>query len=122
VSEQIQNLSVSLQEQNRGSTLIVNAAEKVRELSHQVKIATNEQSDGSRRIAGASTRVAGQARRSAKATKTQRAGSEHIIESIERVHKTTIALRDSSASLDRAIKSLGTEAAMLLEEMQKFDI
>jgi methyl-accepting chemotaxis protein len=122
VSEQTENISVALQEQNRGSTLIVNAAEKVRELSHQVKTATNEQSDGSRRIAETSTSVAGQARQIAEATKTQREGSEHIVESIERVHKTTIALRDSSGSLDQAIKSLGTEAAMLLEEMQKFDI
>ena len=31
-------------------------------------------------------------------------------------------LRDSSASLDRAIESLGTEAATLLDEMEKFDI
>jgi len=122
VSEQTENISAALQEQDRGSALIVNAAEKVKELSSRVKTATNEQSEGSRRIAEASTSVAGQARQIAEATKKQREGSGHIVESIERVHTTTMALRDSSASLDRAIESLGTEAATLLDEMEKFDI
>jgi methyl-accepting chemotaxis protein len=122
VSEQTETISIILQEQNRGSTRIVNAAEKVRELSQHVKTETNEQSDGSHRIAEASTSVTGLARQIAHATKTQREKSEHIVGSIEKVHNTTIALRDSSGSLDQAIKSLGTEAAMLLKEMQKFDI
>jgi methyl-accepting chemotaxis protein len=122
VSEQTEKISISLQEQDRGSTFIVSAAEKVRKLSHQVRTATNEQSDGSDRIAEESTSVTSQARQIAQATKIQREKSEHIVESVEKVHMTAISLRDSSASLDQSIKSLGTEAAMLLEEMEKFDI
>jgi methyl-accepting chemotaxis protein len=122
VSEQTENISIALQEQNRGSSRIVKAAEKVRELSQLVKTATNEQSDGARRIAEAATSVAGQAGQIAGSTKTQRERSEHIIDSIERVRRTTTVLRDSSASLDQAIKSLGTESTLLLEEMEKFEI
>jgi methyl-accepting chemotaxis protein len=122
VSEQTEKISSVLKEQNKGSTRIINAADKVRELSQQVKAETNEQSGGSRRIAEVSTSVTGQAKQIAEATKTQREMSGHIVGSIEKVHKTTVALRDSSASLDQAIRSLGTEASMLLEEMGKFDI
>lgn len=122
VSEQTEKISGALQEQTRGSAYILKAAEKVRTLSHEVKTATNEQSEGSRRISETSSDVAAQAGQIAEATMTQREKSEHIVESIERVRETTSALSDSSASLDEAIKSLGSEAATLLEEMRKFDI
>jgi hypothetical protein len=49
VPEQTEKTSIVLQEQNRGSTCIANAAEKVRELSQHVKMETNEQSDGNHR-------------------------------------------------------------------------
>jgi methyl-accepting chemotaxis protein len=122
VSEQTERISMTLQEQDRGSAFIVNAAEKVKELSHQVKTATNEQRDGSQRIAEESTSITAQAKQIAQATRTQREKSEHIVESIDRVHKTTAALRDSSASLDQAIESLGTEAAVLAEELERFEL
>ncbi len=120
MTEQIESISHALQEQGKGSTFIIEAAERVKDLSAQLKVATTEQKGVSRQIAEATDNVSKQASQIAHAMENQKNNSKEIVGSMQQIQNTTNTLISSSQNMNAVISSLKAEAMNLLMELQKF--
>lgn len=120
--EQTENIAHAMQEQGKGSRYILEATEKVKDLSGQVNNATREQKEGSRLITKVIENVTYQASQIAVATGRQKEESEKILQSMDKINKETGKLVGSSEDMNAVITSLKTEAMKLQAELQKFKI
>jgi methyl-accepting chemotaxis protein len=78
ISAQLERIAGALQEQRKGSERIVQASERMRDITLQVKSATQEQTTGSRSIANAVESVTVQASQVARSTSEQSLGAQQI--------------------------------------------
>ncbi len=121
VSKQVENISIALQEQDRGSRFIIEATEKVKDSSRNVKLAIGEQKSGTMQIASAAENVTEKAEQIAKAASVQKEKSAEIVQSMEKIQTTTRTLSDSSAKMSSSIYSLQEESQRLLQELKRFE-
>jgi methyl-accepting chemotaxis protein len=122
MTEQTENISLAIQEQNRGSKFIMDATEKVKDLSRQVKIATSEQKDSSKQIANTIESVSNQASQIADATGKQKENSAEMVGSVKKYSDTIDRLIKSSNDMNTVIRNLKEEAQTLIQEIQRFKV
>lgn len=122
MTDQIEKISAALQEQGKGSTFIIEAAERVKDLSAHLKTATVEQKGVSRQIAEATDNVSKQASQIAGAMGNQKSNSDEIVNSMKKIQSATGTLISSSQSMNSVISSLKDEALNLLMELKKFKV
>jgi methyl-accepting chemotaxis protein len=96
------------------------AIEKVKTGSHEVKAATAEQVDSSRRISAVSENVSTQAAQIASSLGNQKQKSDDITAFTGRIQKTTADLVASAEDMNRSIHSLKGDAQTLMGELSKF--
>ena len=89
IASQIEQIARAMQEQRRGSERIALAAERMRDITRQVKTATQEQTTGGRQIAGAVESVKEQAAQIARSTAEQNVGAQHIAGAVGKIQKIT---------------------------------
>ena len=104
----------------RGEYTIVQAAERMRDITRQVRSATQEQTTGSRLIANAVESVTAQASQVARSTAKQSLGTQQISEAIDRIQKITKETVDVSIEMDMAVKALKQKADALQSELEGF--
>jgi methyl-accepting chemotaxis protein len=119
-AKQIEKISTTTKEQTTGSRLIMEAIERVKTGSHEVKAATAEQADSSRRIAAVSENVSRQAAQIASAIGSQKQKSDDIVQFTDRIQKTTADLVASAGEMNKSIQSLSSDARTLTNELSKF--
>ncbi|MGD1074820.1 MAG: methyl-accepting chemotaxis protein [Thermodesulfovibrionales bacterium] len=122
MSQQVENISLALQEQGRGSRFIIEASEKVKDSSSNVKRALGEQRSGTKQISKAAENITEKADQIAKATGKQKQRGTEIVQCMDRVQTTTGTLIDSSEEMNSAINSLQEEARRLLQELKRFEV
>jgi methyl-accepting chemotaxis protein len=119
---QTENISRAIKEQSKGSRLIIESTEKIKDIAHQVKTSTAEQRSGSKQIAGVIENVTQQASQIANATAQQKEKSLDIVQSVEMIRNVTDDLTGSANSMNSVITSLKEEAENLLAELEKFKV
>src|SRR3989304_5227711 len=82
---QFSRLRQANQEQSKGSEQIREAAERMRDLTRQVRLSTEEQAKGSKQITQAVEHVTDRVQHIATAVREQRKGSEIIMNSAEEI-------------------------------------
>jgi hypothetical protein len=97
---QTENISRAIKEQNKGSQLIIESTERIKDISYQVKTSTAEQRSGSKQIAGVIENVTQQASQIANATAQQKEKSLDIVQSVELIRSTTNNLTGSAHSMN----------------------
>jgi methyl-accepting chemotaxis protein len=122
MAKQVENISLALKEQNKGSIFIIEQTEKMREISGHVRTAIEEQRDGSRQIVVSIEDVANQADRIAQATGIQKQKSSEMVQSMDKIQGTTGNLLHSSNEMNAIINALKEDAQNLLSELQKFKV
>jgi len=111
-----------LQEQRKGSERIVQAAERMRDITQQVKSATQEQTTGSRSIADAVMSVTSQTAQVARSTAEQSLGAQQISDAISRIQKITGDTVDVSIEMDTAVTVFKQNADVLNGELDGFKL
>jgi methyl-accepting chemotaxis protein len=111
-----------MQEQRRGSERIVQAAEKMRDITRHVNAATQEQAKGGKQIATAVESVTAQAGQVARSTSEQNQGAQLINDAVVRIQKITQENVDVSIEMDIAVQTLKERADALAAELSKFKI
>ncbi len=99
---------------------IVQAAERMRDITRQVRTATQEQTTGSRAIANAVESVTRQASQIARSTSEQSQGAQQISEAISRIQKITQDTVDVSIEMDISVMTLKQKADALQAELEGF--
>ena len=122
IAEQIEQIAHAMLEQQKGSERIAQAAEKMRDITRQMKLTTQEQTVGSKQIAKAMEAVTVQAAQVARSTSEQGLGAQQISEAITRIQKITEENVNVSVEMDMAEMALREKGAALRSELQKFKV
>lgn len=120
ITEQIEHISRSIKDQNRGSSLIVEAAESVAAGSEQIKRSTQEQFQSNKQMLTVYENVSEQAGQITSSIQNQNQKSTEIVKNMEKIRMTTADLINSASEMDRSISALSNDALVLLHELQKF--
>jgi len=100
----------------------IDAAEKIRTGSLELKRATEGQQRSIEQIAFISRNVSNQARQINNAIDGQKQMSYELAFAMEKIQKTTAELISSATEMDSHIQSLSKDAKTLLAEIQKFTV
>jgi methyl-accepting chemotaxis protein len=119
---QIEHISRATIEQNKGSSIIIEASEKIKAGSEQIKSATGDQFRNIQNIASVSENVSGQTEKIKIALNDQIQSSETIITSMKRIQKATDEVIVSITEIDKKISALSNDAKNVLSEIQKFNM
>ncbi|MDA8175400.1 MAG: methyl-accepting chemotaxis protein [Nitrospiraceae bacterium] len=122
MTEQTEKISRALQEQTRGSQLIIEATGRIKDLSAQVKSAANDQKGGSVQISVAAESVAGQSVQIAHFTERQQKMSVELAGHMQKVNGMADSLVLSVKDMAGSVNSLKEQASNLSAELQKFKI
>ena len=109
-------------QQEKGSNLIVTAAERMRNLAQQVKSSTREQSRASANIAGSTENMTGMVHQIQRACEEQTRGSSQIAKAAEGIRDATDVNRDATLALDAAVGDLQKQTDNLRREMSVFRV
>lgn len=122
VTGQTEKISISIQEQHKGSNFIIKEAEKVKDISSQVLKAINEQKEGVGLIAEAIDNVTEETYQIAGATRRHDEKRVGIVNAMENIRSTGKKLISSSNVMNKIVNSLHKESANLLNELRKFKV
>ena len=120
--EQIELISRATGEQNKGSRLIGEAIEMIKNISHQLMTSTREQLEVSKQISAVSENVSAQAGHITAAIKSQKQKSNEIVMITDKIQKTTADLIASAGEMNKGILSLSKDAQTLISELRKFEV
>lgn len=120
ITEQIEHISRSIKDQNRGSSLIVEAAESVAAGSEHIRRSTQEQFQSNKQMLTVYENVSEQAGQITSSIHNQNQKSTEIVKNMEKIRMTTADLINSASEMDRSISALSNDARVLVHELQKF--
>jgi methyl-accepting chemotaxis protein len=120
--EQIELISRATGEQSKGSRLIGEAIEMIKNISHQLMTSTREQLEVSKQISVVSENVSAQAGHITAAIKSQKQKSNEIVMITDKIQKTTADLIASAGEMNKGILSLSKDAQTLISELRKFEV
>lgn len=122
MSGQIDMISRALNEQTKGSNFIIEATEKVRDMSLQVKNSTEEQKLGSKHILNAAENVTRESSYLENLVGQQREKSSEIVGAMERIKETTSDLVNAANQMSEVITSLKSDSLYLMHELKRFKV
>jgi methyl-accepting chemotaxis protein len=98
------------------------AAEKMRDMTRQVKISTEEQAKGSRQITKAGENVTERVQQIARAINEQRRGSEIIMGSVEAGRKISRQSVKLVTEMNQMVEELAKQAELLKRSIGRFQV
>jgi methyl-accepting chemotaxis protein len=119
---QIEHIARAISEQSGGSKLIIDATEKMKDLSNHVRTASSEHKDGSTMIVHSMENVSLQIDHISQAVQKQKQGSDEVVQSMERIRSSARNLIGSANIMRETIRALRAEAESLVSEIQKFNL
>jgi phosphonate transport system substrate-binding protein len=109
-------------EQSRGVTLIIKAAEKIRDASSQADRAIEQQAQGSRQIAGAVETVSDRTRQISRAIFEQKMGANQIWSSVEKIKDLPRENRNLAFRINKSLQRLLKDSELVASEMGRLKL
>jgi len=118
----VQQINHAMQEQGKGIEHITEASEKMRSITRQVKSSTEEQANGSKQISDAVEDVTIRIQQIGRGMSEHKKGSEVIVKSILEIHQITQVSMQMAQQMNEAVESLMTQANILKEEINRYQV
>jgi methyl-accepting chemotaxis protein len=120
--EEVVSIQRAMEEQQAGQDLIVSSAEKIRNVSRELKQSANEQSREGAVITKAVTDTHEFSRKIQEAMDGEKKASEEIVASLDRITEATFGITSALGSLEDLVADLSSLAEKLGPEVSRFKL
>ena len=121
-SKQVDQIKDVMNEQKKGSDLIVSSVEEIRTIAEQLKNSTLEQSNGSAIISQTTSETQSFSEKLVRAIDGQQDANKHTVESLEEITNITAKNLETLKELDSISKKLGSLDKKLISNISKFKL
>ncbi len=121
-SKQVDQIKEVMNEQKKGSDLIVSSVEEIRTIAEQLKNSTLEQSNGSAIISQTTSETQSFSEKLVRAIDGQQDANKHTVESLEEISNTTLKNLGTLKEIDSISKKLGSLEQKLISNISKFKL
>ena len=121
-SKQVDQIKEIMNEQKKGSDLIVNSVEEIRTIAEQLKNSTLEQSNGSAIISQATSETQSFSEKLVRAIDGQQDANRHTVQSLEKISNITLKNIETLKELDSVSKKLGSLDKRLISNISQFKL